>query len=225
MNKGSIWCALICLLLIPIVTNAQPPLHKSPIDRRPPQEINEGEREDERSLRTITYVGYQDTIPSLLYAVYDENIVVATLAVTLLRRFPESKEVITTLSAAIADPREWMVIYAARSLHAMGKTEWLQDAVNRLPEMQDRLAQIQLSGLLAEAGMTDGWPFVIDSIIKGELIEGALEYIEYFNGKIGKDGHRIIVADELSSIVGKAPAAARPKIIEKINKLRSSTRK
>jgi hypothetical protein len=107
----------------------------------------------------------------------------------------------------------------------MGNTEWLQDAVNRLPKMQDHVAQIQLSGLLAQAGKTDGWPLVIDSIVKGQLIEGALENIEYFDGKTDRNGRRIIVADELSSIVGKAPAAVRPKIIEKINKLRSSTRK
>jgi hypothetical protein len=221
MNKGSIWCALICLLLIPIVTNAQPPLHKSPIDRHPPLETGG----DEQSLKVITYVGYQDTIPSLLYAVYDENIVVATSAIALLRRFPQSKEVIKALNTAIADSREWVVVYAARSLLAMGNAEWLQDAVNRLPKIQDRVAQIQLSGYLAQAGKTDGWTFVIDSIIKGQLIGAALENIEYFDGKTDRNGRRIIVADELASIVGKAPAEVRPKIIEKINKLRSSTRK
>jgi len=225
MNKGSIWCTLICLLLIPIVTNAQSPLHKSPIDRHPPLEIREGEEEDKGLLRVITYVGYQDTIPSLLYAVYDENIVVATSAIALLRRFPQSKEVIKALNTAIADSRDLVVVYAARSLFAMGNAEWLQDAVNRLPKMQDRVAQIQLSGYLARAGKTDGWTFVIDSIIKGQLIEGALENIEYFDGKTDRNGRRIIVADELASIVGKAPAEVRPKIIEKINKLRSSTRK
>ncbi len=221
MNKGSIWCALTCLLLIPIVTNAQPPLHKSPIDRQPPL----GTGGDEQLLKVITYVGYQDTIPSLLYAVYDENIVVATSAIALLRRFPQSKEVIKALNTAIADSREWVVVYAARSLLAMGNAEWLQDAVNRLPKIQDRVAQIQLSGYLAQAGKTDGWTFVIDLIIKGQLIEGALENIEYFDGKTDRNGRRIIVADELASIVGKAPAEVRPKIIEKINKLRSSTRK
>jgi hypothetical protein len=223
MNKGSIWCTLIFLLLIPIVTNAQPPLHKSPIDRRPPQET--GEDEDKRLLGVVTYVGYQDTIPSLLYAVYDENTLVATSAIALLRRFPQSKEVIKALNTAISDFREWVVVYAARSLLAMGNTEWIQDAVNRLPKMQDRVAQIQLSGLLAQAGKTDGWPLVIDSIVKGQLIEGALENIEYFDGKTDNNGRRIIVADELASIVGKAPVGVRPKIIEKINKLRSSTRK
>ena len=176
-------------------------------------------------LKVITYVGYQDTIPSLLYAVYDENIVVATSAIALLRRFPQSKEVIKALNTAIADSREWVVVYAARSLLAMGNAEWLQDAVNRLPKIQDRVAQIQLSGYLAQAGKTDGWTFVIDLIIKGQLIEGALENIEYFDGKTDRNGRRIIVADELASIVGKAPAEVRPKIIEKINKLRSSTRK
>src|SRR5215475_9258032 len=223
MNKGSILCTLICLLLIPIITNAQSPLHKSPINRRPPQET--GDDEDKRLLGVITYVGYQDTISSLLYAVYDENTLVATSAIALLRRFPQSKEVIKALNTAIADSREWVVVYAARSLLAMGNTEWLQDAVNRLPKMQDRLAQLQLSGYLARTGKTDGWTFVIDSIIKGQLIEGALENIEYFDGKTDKNGHRIIVADELASIVEKAPAAVRPKIIEKINKLRSSNRK
>jgi hypothetical protein len=223
MNKGSILCTLICLLLIPINTNAQSPLHKSPINRRPPQET--GDDEDKRLLGVITYVGYQDTISSLLYAVYDENTLVATSAIALLRRFPQSKEVIKALNTAIADSREWVVVYATRSLLAMGNTEWLQDAVNRLPKMQDRLAQLQLSGLLAQAGKTDGWTFVIDSIIKGQLIEGALENIEYFDRKTDRNGRRIIVADELASIVGKAPAEVRPKIIEKINKLRSSNRK
>lgn len=223
MNKGSVWCALICLLLIPVITNAQPPLHKSPINRRPPQET--GQEEDKRLLGIITYVGYQDTIPSLLYAVYDENTLVATSAIALLRRSLQSKEVIRTLNTAMVDSREWVVVYAARSLLAMGNAEWLQDAVNRLPKIQDRVAQIQLSGLLAQAGKTDGWTFVIDSIIKGQLIEGALENIEYFDGKTDRNGRRIIVADELASIVGKAPAEVRPKIIEKINKLRSSNRK
>jgi len=107
----------------------------------------------------------------------------------------------------------------------MGKTEWLQNAVNRLPKIQDRVARIQLSELLAQAGKSDGWTFIIDSIIDGQLIDGALENIEYFDRKTDKNGRRIIVADELASIVGKAPAEVRPKIIEKINKLRSSTKK
>jgi len=225
MNKNAIWCALLCLLLKPIVTNAQSTLHKSPIDRRPPLEIREGETEDERLLGIVTYVGYEDTIPSLLYAVYDENIVVATSAVALLRRFPQSNQAITALNTAITDSREFVVVYAARSLLAMGKTEWLQNAVNRLPKIQDRVARIQLSELLAQAGKTDGWTFIIDSIIDGQLIDGALENIEYFDRKTDKNGRRIIVADELASIVGKAPAEVRPKIIEKINKLRSSTKK
>jgi hypothetical protein len=222
MNKRSIWCTLICLLLIPIVTNAQLPLHKSPIDRLPPFETGGDEG---RCLRVITYVGYQDTIDSLLYAVYDENIYVATSAIALLRRSPQSKEVIKALNTAIADSREWVVVYAARSLLAMGKTEWLQDAANRLPQIQDRVAQIQLSGLLAQAGNTDGLPFVIDAIVKGQLAEGGLENIEYFDGKTDKNGRRIIVADELASIVGEAPAEVRPKIIEKINKLHQGREK
>src|SRR6185436_17225339 len=141
MNKA-IWSTLICLLLIPTVTNAQLPLHKSPIDRLPPFETGEDEG---RCLRVITYVGYQDTIDSLLYAVYDENIYVATSAIVLLRRFPQSEQVITALNTAITDSREWVVVYTAQSLLGMDKTEWLQDAVNRLPKIQDRVAQIQLS--------------------------------------------------------------------------------
>jgi hypothetical protein len=70
----------------------------------------------------------------------------------------------------------------------------------RSPKME-LLPQIQLSGLLARAGKTDGWTFVIDSIIKGKL------------------------ADELASIVGKAPAEVHSKITKRVNKLRSSTRK
>jgi hypothetical protein len=157
--------------------------------------------------------------------VYDENIVVATSAVALLSRFPQSRQVITALNTAITDSRELVVVYAARSLLAMGKTEWLQDAANRLPKMQDRVAQIHLSGLLAQAGKTDGLVFVIDAIVKGQLAEGGLENIEYFDGKTDKNGRRIIVADELASIVGKAPAEVRPKIIEKINKLHQGREK
>ena len=225
MNKNAIWCALLSLLLIPIVTNAQSTLHNSPIDRRPPLEIREGETEDERLLGIVIYVGYEDTIHSLLHAVYDKNIVVATSAVALLRRFPQSEEVITELSAAISDPRDAVVVYSAQSLLTMGKPESLQDAADRLPRMELRLDQIQLSGILARCGITDGWSFVIDSIIKGELIDLALENIEYFDGKTGRDGRRIIVADELASIMDGSPVEVRPKISKKINKLRSSTKK
>jgi hypothetical protein len=222
MNKESIWLALICLLLAPIVANAQPPLHKSPINRPAPQTTGEG---DKRLFEVITHVGYQDTIPSLLYALSDENLVVATTAAALLRRFPQSQQVVSALRTAIDDPRELLAVYAAQSLLKMGKTEWLQDAVDRLPKMQDRVAQIQLSGVLAKAGRTDGWNFVISPITEGQLIEVALENIEYFEGKTHKNGRRIVVADELASLVERSPAGSRPKILEKIKRLRSAIRR
>ncbi len=184
--------------------------------------------EIERSLTIIAYHNYQDTVPSLIEALQDKkNPLAATSAATLLRRYPQSEQAVAALEKAITDPRESVAVYAAYSLLVIGKKEWVQEAVARLPVMKARIPQIQFSGLLARTGNTKGLKYIIDAILDSDLtlIPIGLEEFAHFEGKFNEKGERIVVVDELSSLAEKASPEAREKILEKINRLRTTSNK
>lgn len=222
MCKNFILWLFVYLFSVLSTINAQPQLHPSPLHKRPPIMTGEG---DKPLIEIVTYVGYQDTIISLLDALYDENIVVATSAAALLRRYPKSEQVIGVLNMAIADQRELLAVSVARSLLSMGRKEWVPQAILRLPMMKDRVAQVQLSGVLAKAGNTEGLKYVINAILDNNFTPLGLEQFAYFDGKLNERGERIVVVDELSSLAEKAQPEIREKILQKVKQLQASRNK
>lgn len=230
MNRRSMQLLLISLIFFtPVMTFAQTPLHPTPIKRQVPFSTYETSGEPYDMFREIlASVGYEDTIPSLLYALYDEHPRISYYASRLLRRFPDSAEVVAELTKAMDDDREGIMLSAAETLQLWGKTEWIVKAVERLPKIEKRSLQIYLSGTLARAGNTSGWEYVISLLLDprtapySDLLLSALNIIPLFNGKIGPDGQKIDVLSKLSDSAEILSPAIRPKIVEKMDEIRLS---
>lgn len=231
MNRRSIqWLLISLIFFTPMIAFAQTPLHPSPIKRQIPYrtyDVPGGEPYNEL-LKILAMVGYEDTIPSLLSALYDEHGVISLYALQLLQRFPDSPEVVAELNKAMGDDREGIVIHAAVILQQWGKTEWTEKAVERLPKLENRALQIYLSGTLARAGNTTGWQFIMSALLDREaktdssLVSVALNTMELFDGKIGPDGQKIDVLTTLSDLAEIASSEVRTQVAEKIDQIRLS---
>jgi hypothetical protein len=230
MNRRSIQMLLISLIFFtPVIAFAQTPLHPTPIKRQVPFSTYETSGEPyDHFMKILSDVGYEDTIPSLLYALYDEHALVSYYASRLLRRFPDSPEVVAELTKAMDDDREGIMFSAAETLQLWGKTEWIAKAAKRLPKMERHSLQIFLAGTLARAGNTSGWEYVISPVLDrnttpgGNILFDALSTIPLFDGKVGPDGQKIDVLSKLSDFAEIVSLEIRPKIIEKIDQIRLS---
>jgi len=230
MNRRSIQLLLISLIFFtPMIAVAQTPLHPRPIKREVPVATYETSGEPyDYFMKILANVGYEDTIPSLLYALYDEHPIISHYASRLLRKFPDSPEVVAELNKAIGDDREWIMYSAAETLQIWGKTEWIAKAVERLPNVEKHSTQIYLSGVLARAGNTSGWEYVISPLLDrsatthSSLVRDALNTMQLFDGKIGPDGQKIDVLSKLSDFAESVLPEIRPMVIEKIGHIRLS---
>jgi hypothetical protein len=203
------------LLLIGMVNIAAQNVSQSPVNTR---------GGDEQFKDVIRSAGYQLTPGSLIEALQNQDILVATSAAALLPKVSKSKQVVMALSEAVSDPRELLAVYATRSLLALGITGWKRKASARLSGMEDKVAQLQLTGLLAQAGDGSGWVFITRAIVEGRLTTLALENADYFEGKKDNNGRSINVTDELMALLDKAPVQTQPQILRKIEQLRKTSK-
>ena len=228
MNRRSIQLLLISLIFFtPMIAFAQTPLHPTPIKRVVPFSTYETSEEPyDYFMKILVDSGYEDTIPSLLYALYDEHPGISYNASRLLRRFPDSPEVVAELNKAIGDDREAIMYRVAETLQRWGKTEWIAKAVERLPKIERRSLQIYLSGILARAGNTSGWEYVISPLLDrsattgASLVRDALNTMQIFDGKIGPDGQKIDVLSKLSDFAESVLPEIRPMVVGKIDQIR-----
>ncbi|HEV7683969.1 MAG TPA: hypothetical protein VGO68_17695 [Pyrinomonadaceae bacterium] len=164
---------------------------------------------------------------SLIKALNDQRILIAGNAALLLARFPRTNESVRALSAVVADDkdvrREIVSVNAARSLVQLGERQWAAIGKARLAKMQDRVAQVQLAGLLARIGHADGWPVVLSTLYDPELALVAIENISYFDGLRSPAGRQINLTHELQSILPKLPEASRQLVEAQLLQLRKKT--
>jgi hypothetical protein len=218
---------IFLILFTSAIAFAQTTLHPTPIKRQIPFSTYETSEEPyDYFMKILADVGYEDTIPSLLYALYDEHPGVSYYALRLLRRFPDSPEVVAELNKAMDDDREGIMLGAAETLQRWGKTEWIAKAVERLPKMERR-PKVRLSEILVRAGHTSGWKYVISPLLERhattdvDLLIDALSAMALFNGKVGPDGYKIDVLSPLSDFAEMVAPEIRPKIIERIDEIRA----
>jgi hypothetical protein len=174
---------------------------------------------EERLTAPLIHAGIAINAESLTEALKNEDLLIASRAALLLPRFPKTKSMVQALNSAISDDREVVAVTAARSLLKLNEVGWAPIAVERLPKLQDQVAQIQLAGLLAQAGHTEGWRIVKSSIVDERFTLVALENVEFFDKKMGPDKKPIRVNLELSKLLNVAPQSTRKQIEEKITQL------
>lgn len=161
---------------------------------------------------------------SLISALQNEDLLIASRAALLLPRFPKTQEMVQALSYAVSDDREVVAVSAAGSLLKLNEVKWTPAAVERLPDMRDKVAQIQLAGFLARAGRAEGWPFVRAGIADERFTLVALENVEFFDRKTGPGGKPIRVDAELQKLLNEAPQGVRRQIEEKLKQVNKNAR-
>ena len=164
--------------------------------------------------------GYEINAPSLLQALSGDNQGIAAMAAAVLGTFPKDSNIISGLYSRVNDEDEFLSVGCARSLLAFGETAWVPQAAGRLPGMHDQIAQIQLAGLVAEGGNTEGWPVVVAALSGGKNTADAIIAARSFHGRIW-NGKALDVATELETRSASVPPQHRALLGATVQHLRS----
>ncbi|MFI5176767.1 MAG: hypothetical protein ACHQKY_18050 [Terriglobia bacterium] len=178
----------------------------------------------ERIAAPLVNAGITINEPSLIKALSNEDKRIATSAASVLSTFPKTKSIVRALNSVVKDEDEILAVTVMSSLLTMKETGWVTAGVKRLPSMHDPVERIQLAGLLAQAGNTEGWPIIVSSIEDGKYSMTALDNVSYFDGKKLQNGAYISVVDELERLQITAPASSRELIQAKLKQLKSKER-
>lgn len=112
---------------------------------------------DTQGMKKLTDKGIRlDDEWALIQCVKSRDSGLAPLAAYALAKLPKSETIVTTLREAANGEQEVLIIYAIRSLLKFGDTMWVGPALGRLDSMSIPHMQVQLAGLLAEAGHYEG---------------------------------------------------------------------
>lgn len=164
--------------------------------------------------------GYEINAPSLLQALSGDNKGIAAMAAAVLTTFPKDANIVSALYAKVNDEDEFLSVGCARSLLAFGETAWVTQGARRLPNMHDQIAQIQLAGLVAEGGNTEGWPLIVTALNGGKNAADAIIAARSFHGKIW-NGQALDVASELEARSASVPPQHKALLGATVQHLRS----
>ena len=169
-----------------------------------PQEVLESFEGQMRHI--LTEAGYKhDNQASLVRAVTDSDGLVATVAAHFLSRHPATPQAISALRIASESPDEGVVVAAAQSLQLFGASGWEESAIARLKDMKYPGGRLQLSGVLAKAGRSEGWPVVKAALTSDSAsMVLAVREVANFDGLRTADGGRIDAAAEIERIRDQA---------------------
>ena len=162
---------------------------------------------------------------SLTVALKDIDTAIAVTAAHFLSRFPPTTENVAALRVAALERYEPLAVAAMETLQELKITGWESVAIARLPEMQEPVSQIQLAGILALAGRSEGWPAIKAALLAPHgLIGVAVENAVRFQGLTDADGTFIDVAGDLQRARDTAAPFLRQLIELKLQQMRAAPR-
>jgi hypothetical protein len=142
--------------------------------------------------------GYRyDDLASLLRALQDQDELVAIFATTFLAE-RATAETIGALRAASEGPRESLALGAFGALQRLGATGWEGSAIGLMQGTREETIRVELAGILAKAGRTEGWLLIRDALTPdNRLMRLALFSVGPFHGLKAADGTTIDAISEL----------------------------
>lgn len=166
----------------------------------------------------LSRAGYRYDAESLARALYDSDLTVAAIAAGRLSEFPVSPTTLTALQQATQRPEEVVAAIALDTLQRLGAMGWEPRAVELLTGAEDPAVRLDMAGVLARAGRSDGWP-PIKTALRGEkpaLLANAVTNAAYFQGLKDANGQTIDAVGELerirTSLGPNAPKVLRTRI-------------
>lgn len=169
----------------------------------------------ERVMTPLLNAGIGLDSDSLIRALGNKDTFLATRAAYLLGSRHGSPDIVAALSVATGSRNEGLAFTAMQSLERLGTQSWREEAVERLPRIEDRAIKVQLASLLARTGYVDAWDVVAAAILDVNYTSLALEDVDAFENKLKKNGERIDLPAELERLSVTAHQAVREKISEK----------
>ena len=144
----------------------------------------------------LAEAGYRyDDTASLLSALQDENETVAGFATTFLAEQRATPEIIGALRAAGGSPLESVALGAFSALQRLGATGWEGSASGLMQGTRDDIMRLELAGILAKAGRSEGWAFVKAALSDPGLMVHAVRAAAHFDGLKTPDGEVDAVAE------------------------------
>lgn len=92
----------------------------------------------------------------------------AAYAAHFLGKLPKSDLAIPELNAAALAEHEFLSLNAMESLMGWGDRQWVTAARSRLPRYKDEGVRLSVAGLLARAGVFDGWNTIESTIMRSD---------------------------------------------------------
>ena len=166
-------------------------------------------------------------------AVNDETALIKTLrqrekpwladyAAHFLGKLPKSGLAIRELNVAALSEHEFTSLDAMESLMGWGDRQWVSAARSRLPRYKDRAVRLSVAGLLARAGVFDGWNMVESAIMSGDgrYRNIALLQVNAFRDMKELSGQPFDLVKKLDSMRSSSSSkAVRDRLLEKIIQL------
>jgi hypothetical protein len=147
---------------------------------------------------------------------------VAAYAARFLGRLPKSDLAIRELSTAARSEHEWLSLYAMESLMGWGDRQWVSGARARLANFKEQAVRLSVAGLLARAGIFDGWGMVESTITGGDgrYRNIALLQVNSFRDMRELSGQPFDLVKKLDSMRSNSSSKiVRDRLLEKIIQL------
>jgi hypothetical protein len=130
---------------------------------------------------------------SLINALKHKDKGIVCEAAEMLGDVTNNASVVIALAEAAQSEDDSIAFYALRSSSRLQDGTWIKRATNRLATMKSEVVKIDLAVLLANAGQTDGWNFILEMLNDPAFNRLAVIQIEAFDQKRDKEGKAIQV--------------------------------
>lgn len=146
----------------------------------------------------------------------------ATPAVHFLGKLPKSELGVGELNIATLSDDEFVALYTLESLLGWGDRQWVSSARSRLPSFKNQGVRLSVAGLLARAGVFDGWNTVEPAIMAGDgrYRRIALMQVNAFRDMKELSGQPFNLVAKLDSMRSSSSSkAVRDALLNKITQL------
>ena len=149
--------------------------------------------------------GYRYDDPALVVrALQDEKEIVAVFAANFLAQQRATPDVIAALRSASESSRESVAVSALGALQTLGATGWEGSASGLMQGTRDGITRLELAGILAKAGRSEGWLIIRDALTPDNPSMGvALWNAAPFHGLKLADRTTIDAISELRRLQGE----------------------
>jgi hypothetical protein len=158
----------------------------------------------------------------LIQCLRSEDQYLVSLAAFALGNLPRTDDSVRALNELVFSKREMTMLYAIRSLHKLGETQWVAPTRQRFSRIVDPYVKIPIAGLLAETGHYDGWQVVLQESKRGRFVWDTVQAIPSFKGMRDSDGAPIDLMPVLKDLENAASEFYRPEVQRMIRKMSSA---